>query len=121
MLIDDVWATIGSANANPRSFYVDTELSASIHDPAVVTKLRRALWAELLGSPKGLATWKPVDFVAEWTKIALANSKAEAAKRQGFIIQHDPSKFPGAATTGLPDEFVDLIDVSAAPPDVVPV
>jgi len=120
MLIDDAWATIGSANANPRSFYVDTELNASIHDPAVVTKLRLALWAELLGSAKGLSTWKPVDFVAEWTKIALANSKAVPTKRQGFIVPHDPSKFPGAATPGLPDEFVDFIDVSAAPPDTVP-
>lgn len=121
MLIDDVWATIGSANANPRSFYVDSELNVSFYDPTVVTKLRLSLWAELLGSPKGLPTWKPADFVAEWTKIALANSKAEPAKRQGFIIQHDPSKFPGAATTGLPDEFVDQIDVSAEPPDAVPV
>lgn len=120
MLIDDAWATIGSANANPRSFYVDTELNASFHDPAAVTKLRLALWSELLGSPKGLAMWKPGDFVNEWTKIARANSKAAPEKRNGFIVPHDSSKFPGAATTGLPDEFVDLIDVSAAPPDAVP-
>ena len=121
MLIDDVWATVGSANANPRSFHVDTELNAAFHDPAAVTTLRLALWNELLGSPKGLAAWKPADFVAEWRKIADANRKAAPDKRSGFVVRHDPARFPGAATPFLPDEFVDLIDVSAAPPDAVPV
>lgn len=120
MLIDDAWAAIGSANANPRSFYVDTELNAAIYDPAVVTKLRLALWAELLGSAKGFAAWKPADFTTEWSKVADANRKAAPEKRSGFIVPHDAAKFPGAATTGLPDEFVDLIDVSAAPADALP-
>jgi phosphatidylserine/phosphatidylglycerophosphate/cardiolipin synthase-like enzyme len=117
MLIDDVWATIGSANANPRSFHVDTELNAAFYDPVSVKKLRLALWNEFLGSPKGLGSWKPVDFVAEWRRIAEANRKAAPAKRSGFAVPHDPTRFPGAATPLLPDEFVDLIDVSAAQAD----
>lgn len=120
MLIDDVWATIGSANANPRSFHVDTELNAAFYDPATVFKLRLALWNELLGSPKGLASWKPTDFAAEWRKIADANRKAAPGKRNGFVVPHDPRRFPGGATPLLPDEFVDLIDVSAAPADSLP-
>lgn len=120
MLIDDVWATIGSANANPRSFHVDTELNAAFYDPAIVCKLRLGLWNELLGSPKGLASWKPADFVAEWRKIAETNRKAAPGKRNGFVVPHDPSRFPGAATPLLPDEFVGLIDVSAAPADALP-
>lgn len=119
MLIDDAWATIGSANANPRSFYVDTELNAAFHDPAVVTKLRLALWGELLGAPRGMAAWKPADFVAEWTRIADANRKAAADKRSGFVVPHDPTAFPGAETPGLPDAFVDF-DVANATPDTLP-
>jgi phosphatidylserine/phosphatidylglycerophosphate/cardiolipin synthase-like enzyme len=48
-LIDDVWATIGSANIANRSFYRDTELNASFWHPEMVRALRVDLLAEHLG------------------------------------------------------------------------
>lgn len=48
MLVDDVWATIGSCNIGGRSFFGDTELNASFHDRAVVRALRCDLLAEHL-------------------------------------------------------------------------
>ena len=48
-LIDDVWATIGSANIANRSFYRDTELNASFWHPETVRALRVQLLAEHLG------------------------------------------------------------------------
>ena len=48
-LIDDVWATIGSANIANRSFYRDTELNASFWHPETVRALRVELIAEHLG------------------------------------------------------------------------
>jgi phosphatidylserine/phosphatidylglycerophosphate/cardiolipin synthase-like enzyme len=49
MLVDDVWATIGSANLMTRSFHADTELNASLWDPAVASALRARLLREHLG------------------------------------------------------------------------
>jgi phosphatidylserine/phosphatidylglycerophosphate/cardiolipin synthase-like enzyme len=48
-LVDDVWATIGSANLGNRSFYGDTELNASFWHAPTVRALRRELLREHLG------------------------------------------------------------------------
>ncbi|HXC52827.1 MAG TPA: phosphatidylserine/phosphatidylglycerophosphate/cardiolipin synthase family protein [Candidatus Limnocylindrales bacterium] len=48
-VIDDEWATIGSANAMFRSFYDDTEMNVTVWDRAVATDLRADLFAEHLG------------------------------------------------------------------------
>jgi cardiolipin synthase len=49
MLVDDEWATIGSANFHTGGMYGSAELNASFHDPAVVRALRHQLFAEHLG------------------------------------------------------------------------
>ena len=49
MLVDDVWATIGSTNVADRSFQGDTELNASFWHPERVRELRCELLAEHLG------------------------------------------------------------------------
>jgi cardiolipin synthase len=50
-VVDDEWATIGSANAMFRSFREDTEMNATVWDPAVAKDLRHQLMAEHLGEP----------------------------------------------------------------------
>jgi phosphatidylserine/phosphatidylglycerophosphate/cardiolipin synthase-like enzyme len=52
-LVDDAWATIGSANIANRSFYRDTELNASFWHPETVRALRVELLAEHLGEDTG--------------------------------------------------------------------
>ena len=49
MLIDDQWATIGSANLHAASLFRNAELNASWWDPVVVRQLRCQLFAEHLG------------------------------------------------------------------------
>ena len=111
LIVDDVVALIGSANANPRSFQVDTELNVGWYDPALVPKFRVALWSELLGSPKGMATWKPADYVSKWAAIATANKNADPTKRKGFVVRHDPARFPGKKGPWyLPDAFASVFD-----------
>ncbi len=49
MLVDDVWATIGSTNVAERSFHQDTELNASFWHAPTVRALRVELLREHLG------------------------------------------------------------------------
>lgn len=117
MLVDDAFAHVGSANTNGRSFRVDTELGVSWLDKASVTRFRLTLWNELLGAPKGLAGWKPADFVTLWDKIAKANVKAAPGGRSGFVVPHDLARFPGAASGRVPDELAGLTDTDPAGED----
>jgi phosphatidylserine/phosphatidylglycerophosphate/cardiolipin synthase-like enzyme len=48
MLVDDVFATIGSCNIRTTSFFRHTEINASIYDPKVVQALRCELFDEHL-------------------------------------------------------------------------
>jgi phosphatidylserine/phosphatidylglycerophosphate/cardiolipin synthase-like enzyme len=72
LLVDDVFASIGSANANPRSFGLDTELDIVWRDPASVAAFRVRLWSGLLGAPRGLAKLALADSVAFWRQTATA-------------------------------------------------
>lgn len=48
-IIDDEWATVGSANLNGRGMSHDAELNVAIADPQFAITLRRLLWGEHLG------------------------------------------------------------------------
>jgi phosphatidylserine/phosphatidylglycerophosphate/cardiolipin synthase-like enzyme len=89
LIVDDVFASIGSPNANGRSLRVDTELAISWFEPAKVRAFRVTLWNELLGSPRGLDKWPIKDFIRKWEQIAKANAAAPPRKRRGFIVPHD--------------------------------
>jgi cardiolipin synthase A/B len=49
MLVDDAWATVGSANLHHYSLFGNAEINASVADPAVARALRGELLAEHLG------------------------------------------------------------------------
>jgi phosphatidylserine/phosphatidylglycerophosphate/cardiolipin synthase-like enzyme len=85
-IIDDTFASIGSANLNPRSFKVDTELDFTWHDRGASKRLRLDLWKEILGNPSTLASWKPKQFVSKWTEIAKKNVRGTARDKKGFVI-----------------------------------
>lgn len=94
MLIDDAWATIGSCNIAPRSFFGDSEMNASIWDPAVVRALRVELLAEHLGQDtSGLDDRQAL---ALYREIALANAARRAAGEtdwQGLAFALDPARY----------------------------
>ena len=92
-LIDDAWATIGSANIGNRSFYGDTELNASFWHAPTVRGLRRALLEEHLArDTQGLD-----DRAAQamYRQIARANAAHRLAGRplEGLAIALDPSTY----------------------------
>jgi cardiolipin synthase len=49
MIVDDVWATVGSANLHRFSLFGNSEMNVSFHDPAVAKQLRVDLFREHLG------------------------------------------------------------------------
>lgn len=109
LIVDDVFASIGSANVNPRGFELDSELDLGWHDPGSVRAFRHQLWSEHLGSPNGslFATWKPADYVKNWEAIAKKNSTVVPKLRQGFVVPHDPDLAKGSRQT-FPDFLVHL-------------
>jgi phosphatidylserine/phosphatidylglycerophosphate/cardiolipin synthase-like enzyme len=48
-IVDDTWATVGSANLNSRGMSHDAELNISVVDGDFARSLRLALWAEHMG------------------------------------------------------------------------
>lgn len=91
MLIDDVWASIGSCNIGGRSFFGDTELNASFHDPAVVRALRCDLLAEHL--QRDTSDLDDVAALRLYGRIARANSvraTAGATDWRGIAFALDP-------------------------------
>lgn len=92
MLVDDVWATIGSCNLHERSLLGHSEMNASIYDPNYVSTLRR----ELLEAHLGCATndLTAVDAAMLYRQIARANrTKRDAGDLdwQGLVFELDIS------------------------------
>jgi phosphatidylserine/phosphatidylglycerophosphate/cardiolipin synthase-like enzyme len=96
MIVDDVWATVGSCNLHAFSLEGSTEMNCSFHDPDVARRLRRDLMAEHLG--------RDVDALDDRAAMALYRDVADAnryrldtgaAGWQGLLFRLD------AATYGM--------------------
>ena len=84
--------TLGSANANPRGFQLDTEMNLAWHDPASVRGLRNELWREMLGDKSGADSWAAKQYAAKWSRIAAGNAKLTGTTGwKGFIVPYDNS------------------------------
>ena len=123
LVVDDLYASIGSANTSPRSFSLDSEINVGWYEPDTVKKFREDLWKEHLGSPTGslFAAWNPAHYVQEWDAVAAKNEKAKPELRQGFVVRHDPDKEKGKKTPLLPDFLAevghpDQVDPAPRPP-----
>ncbi len=83
-IVDDVWATIGSANLCNRSFFGDTELNVSFWHPETVRRFR----GELLSAHHGqdLTGIPMVDALERFANRALENR--ERQRRNDPIVGH---------------------------------
>jgi cardiolipin synthase len=59
LLVDDDIALIGSANVDPRSFWLNFELSVLVRDARVATKLAERISADLAQSKEVARGWRP--------------------------------------------------------------
>jgi phosphatidylserine/phosphatidylglycerophosphate/cardiolipin synthase-like enzyme len=78
ILVDDQVLSIGSANANQRGFFVDTELNVMLEHAETVKNFRQQLWSHNLGLPlKIVARWDVSDYISNWDRVADRNKSLE--------------------------------------------
>jgi phosphatidylserine/phosphatidylglycerophosphate/cardiolipin synthase-like enzyme len=85
-IVDDRWATVGSANLNDHSLFNDTEVNVVTHDPGLARDLRLQLWAEHLECAGAEIDGDPTRVVDErWRP--LAEEQLDRATRDGHGTQ----------------------------------
>jgi phosphatidylserine/phosphatidylglycerophosphate/cardiolipin synthase-like enzyme len=106
MIVDDRWLTIGSANTNPRSFFLDAEVNIVVTDPKMAQDLRTALWIEHLLNLDPTAPSKQAAKV-----LADFKSKISLAKAKDFpAVWHDHANrriFPHRPPKGVEEKKLD--------------
>jgi LAS superfamily LD-carboxypeptidase LdcB len=99
IMVDDRALSIGSTNADPRDFFMDTQLNVVLDDPQAVTQFRHKLWAHDLGiSEEIVKQWKVPEFFAKWDNVAKQNENPSTTpdKMPGEdVIFFDPTKVFG--------------------------
>jgi phosphatidylserine/phosphatidylglycerophosphate/cardiolipin synthase-like enzyme len=107
LLVDDRALTVGSANANPRGFFLDSELNVMVDNPAMVRDARLELWSHDLNVAKStVAGWATSDFITRWDAVAKANeanlTTPDKMVGEG-VIPHDPASVKGKSSLLIPD------------------
>jgi phosphatidylserine/phosphatidylglycerophosphate/cardiolipin synthase-like enzyme len=104
---DDRWMIISSANANSRSFRLDSEVGVLIDSADISGAFRKRLWAHDLGKTEAEIT-ATADVLAEWDKVAAANapltSKPNDMAGEG-ILAYDNEKTKGEKSSLVKDEI----------------
>jgi phosphatidylserine/phosphatidylglycerophosphate/cardiolipin synthase-like enzyme len=79
ILVDDEALSVGSANANPRGFFFDSELNVMLDHAETVKSFRQRLWAHNLGvAPDKVAGWSVSQFFDRWDAVAKSNQDLQA-------------------------------------------
>ena len=94
MLVDDVWATIGSCNLHRHSLFGNTEMNASFWSPETVRALRCELFQEHLNEDTSLMDNRAA--LQLFRKVALENRKrfhAGNSDWQGLAFALDPASY----------------------------
>jgi phosphatidylserine/phosphatidylglycerophosphate/cardiolipin synthase-like enzyme len=105
IMADDQLLCMGSTNADPRDFFMDTQLNVVLRNAEAVTAFRRRQWAHNLGVPEAtVAGWLPGDFFTNWDNVAKANEsrKKTPEKMQGeAVVPFDPRTVKGKRNRDL--------------------
>ena len=98
MIVDDAWASVGSANGHRWSLEGNGELNAAFRDPTAVRALRTALFAEHLGTDT--AALDDVAALTRFRQVARDNRRRHAAGDaawQGLALDLAPDEANPAA------------------------
>jgi phosphatidylserine/phosphatidylglycerophosphate/cardiolipin synthase-like enzyme len=91
MLVDDVFATIGSTNFAERSFRTQTEMNVSFQDAAAVKALRCDLFDEHLA--RDTSALDAAEAVRLFASIARKNAQRRDTAWQGIAFALDPATY----------------------------
>jgi phosphatidylserine/phosphatidylglycerophosphate/cardiolipin synthase-like enzyme len=111
IMADDRALCVGSTNADPRDFFMDTQLNVMLDNPQAVKNFRHQLWSHDLGVGEVDVAGLPVSgFIAQWDKVAnaneLLNATPEKMKGEG-VIPFDPTTVKGK-WSDLPDVLTEV-------------
>lgn len=112
-IIDDHWATVGSANLNSRGMSHDAELCVAIENQTFARGLRQTLWAEHTDTP--LLTqiaWPMGD-----TQKSPQSPGVEIARRTFELVQSMPLAFAGGGSPVTPSAETTALANSLADPE----
>ena len=112
ILIDDLAMSISSANANPRSFQLDTELGILVESSTVTRSFRLRLWSHNLGIPQSIIkTWAIDQFFAKWDGIAATNQSRTSRPDQllGEGIIPFVNRVKGSKSRVIPDVLAESV------------
>jgi phosphatidylserine/phosphatidylglycerophosphate/cardiolipin synthase-like enzyme len=102
-IIDDLWATIGSANSNNRSMLLDSECNVQLAHGPTVKKMRQAAWQEMLGGNIGEHNDPLMAIKQGWHPIGEANARAMTKQKPltGMIAPLEKPKSPKRLPSSL--------------------
>jgi phosphatidylserine/phosphatidylglycerophosphate/cardiolipin synthase-like enzyme len=113
ILVDDEALSVGSANANPRGFFFDTEVNVMLDHAPTVKDFRQRLWAHDLGVDPRKVGWSVSQFFNQWDTVAKSNQTAQATPEkmvgEGVIPFNPLSAKPGKRGpilgVNIPEEY----------------
>jgi phosphatidylserine/phosphatidylglycerophosphate/cardiolipin synthase-like enzyme len=109
IMADDRALCLGSANANPRGFFLDSELNVMLDSADTVKAFRHRLWAHNLGvADITVAGWNSAAFIARWDAVASANEKLRS--RPEKMTGEAVIKFDTPGPAGARQEFIDDVE-----------
>ena len=114
IMVDDHTLSVGSANANPRGFFLDTELNVVLDDAETVKSFRHRLWSHDLGILEStVATWAAPDFTARWDAVAKADQRLTKTPDEMTgegVIPFDPLREKGVKQLFIHDVLTEYPD-----------
>ncbi len=112
-IVDDRFALIGTANANGRGLFVDTEVGLAWSDPFSVRAFRVQLWSHILGKDIDYTKLKPDAFAGAWHVRAGLNAALDPPDRKGLAAPLPLSALPqGARLDALPLSLLGFGDLA---------
>ncbi|MEM7156979.1 MAG: PLAT/LH2 domain-containing protein [Myxococcota bacterium] len=120
IMADDQTMSVGSANANVRSFELDSELNVTVDQREWVRAAREKMWSHNLGvTAATVRGWAVNDFITRWNAVATANGRLTSAANlprmagEGIVV-FNWSGNAGSRNQLIPDYLVNL-DIAPAP------
>lgn len=102
IMVDDEALTVGSANANGRGFFLDTEVNFMLDHAETVRDFRNRLWGHNLGiEPGKVDAWAIGEFFRRWDEVAEKNRSVSLQAKPSPAAKPDLTLLPKMKGEGV--------------------